>query len=109
MKYRKRPSSIGCAFNSEAIERMLEMKFKKKPVEIEARRFNEDGPGDAYQLVEWIGDSATIAPGEGIAIKTLEGTMLAVVGDWIIKGVEGEFYPCKDSVFLATYERTYND
>lgn len=81
------------------------MKFKKKPVVIEARRFNEEGPGDALQIVEWIGDAAKIAPGEGIAIKTMEGTMLAVVGDWIIKGVEGEFYPCKDSIFKATYEQ----
>jgi hypothetical protein len=79
-------------------------KFKKKPVVIEARRFNADGPGDAYQLVEWIGDSAYIYDGK-VAIKTLEGTVTADVGDWIIRGVEGEFYPCKDSIFKATYEQ----
>lgn len=42
--------------------------------------------------------------GEVIEIQTLEGTMLAVPGDWIIKGVKGEFYPCKPDIFAATYE-----
>jgi hypothetical protein len=39
-----------------------------------------------------------------VAIKTLEGTMDADVGDWIIKGVQGEFYPCKPNIFEATYD-----
>lgn len=105
----------GCDAGSYRLDEVLKIKaerekpkvpkFKKKPVEIEARRFNEDGPGDAYQLIEWIGDSASIAPGKGITIMTLEGAMLAEVGDWIIKGVEGEFYPVKDSIFKATYEQ----
>ena len=44
---------------------------------------------------------------EYIAIDTLEGTMKASVGDWIIKGVQGEFYPCKPDIFDATYERIW--
>jgi hypothetical protein len=57
------------------------MKFRKKPVVIEAEQATE----------------VTL-------IETLEGTMRAEVGDWIITGVEGERYPCKPSVFAATYE-----
>lgn len=41
---------------------------------------------------------------EGISVKTLEGVMTASVGDWIIRGVQGEFYPCKPDIFDATYE-----
>lgn len=43
--------------------------------------------------------------GDGIAIVTLEGTMRADVGDWIIRGVQGELYPCKPDIFEATYEQ----
>jgi hypothetical protein len=42
--------------------------------------------------------------GEYVQIKTLEGIMIGVVGDWIIKGVKGEFYPCKPDIFEATYD-----
>ena len=47
-----------------------------------------EGPGDLVEL----------------EIETLEGNMTAKVGDWIIKGVKGEFYPCKPDIFAATYE-----
>lgn len=60
---------------------------------------------DAADLIDWIGDSAYVAPGEGIAIRTIEGVMLAQIGDWIIKGIEEEFYPCSDSVFKNSYEQ----
>lgn len=48
----------------------------------------------------------TVLPvaGGGLDIKTLEGTMRADVGDWIIQGVKGELYPCKPDIFAATYE-----
>ena len=59
-------------------------KYRKKPIEIEAYQ-NE---------------------GEPFIIKTLEGDMLAGKGDWIIKGVEGELYPCKDNIFKKTYEKS---
>ena len=49
--------------------------------------------------------SATLMPvSHAWNIETLEGIMLARVGDWIIKGVAGEFYPCKPAIFAATYE-----
>lgn len=65
---------------------------------------------DAPIAIAWINDAGGYAGptkdnilGE-IAIKTLEGVMHARLGDWIIRGVEGEFYPCKPGIFDATYE-----
>ena len=50
------------------------------------------------------GELARKADTEHLRIRTLEGTMRAEVGDYIIKGVQGEFYPCKPDIFAATYE-----
>lgn len=79
--------------------------YRKKPIAIEARQvtvFNLE------ELEEWCGGvlqgHSLTAKYRTIAIPTLEGTMQAKVGDWIIKGVKGEFYPCKDDIFHATYE-----
>lgn len=79
--------------------------FRKKPVVIEARQIHPapDHPCNCQDLVAWIGMNAFIV-GEGLAIDTLEGQMSGVPGDWIIKGVKGEFYPCKPDIFDATYE-----
>jgi hypothetical protein len=79
-------------------------RFRKKPVEIEAIQF--DGSKASYLAIEqWAGHKA-IMLGEdwNVEIATLEGTMTARPGDWIIKGVKGEFYPCKPDIFIATYE-----
>lgn len=103
MKYRKRASSICCAFNEEAIERMLMAKFKKKPVVIEAHRVNlYDDPESTKKLASWCGGELLH---NGIVIHTLEGNMTAVDGDWIIRGIAGEFYPCKPDVFKNSYEQ----
>jgi len=77
--------------------------FRKKPVVIEARQF--DGK-NGMDLCAWIGGSEHGEDlfGDTIEIVTLEGTMTASVNDWIIKGVKGEFYPCKPEIFAATYE-----
>ena len=80
-------------------------KFIKKPVAVEA--------------VKWVGDNLTevskfcikgdayiedpCGSGEQLVIKTLEGQHMATVGDYIIKGIKGEFYPCKPDIFEATY------
>lgn len=77
------------------------MKFRKKPVVIEAMRFAEVHDGSV--ICTWCGGTNEASPHE-IRIKTLEGTMTANLGDWIIKGVKDEFYPCKDDIFKATYE-----
>jgi hypothetical protein len=81
---------------------MSAQRFRKKPVVIEAIRY--DGR-NATEIMVWAGD-AQIAERYigGLSIWTLEGTMEADVGDWIIRGVKGEFYPCKPDVFEATYE-----
>ncbi|MGO2311675.1 MAG: hypothetical protein ACTH6A_06595 [Brachybacterium tyrofermentans] len=107
--------------------------FRKKPVEIEAMRFIGP-PANAHALTGWMeghdypflvgnatepdtlrypGDESGIRPEQGIyidpatgelMIRTLEGDMRVAVGDWVIRGVRGEFYPCKPDIFDATYE-----
>jgi hypothetical protein len=76
------------------------MKFRKKPVVIEAVQF--DGTSESAQSAGLVaqGDTRGIVWG----IYTLEGFMLASPGDWIIAGVKGERYPCKPDIFEATYE-----
>lgn len=75
-------------------------KYKKKPVVIEAIRFI----GSNYEEIrEFIGQN-TLCSDLSIVISTLEGDMVAQKGDYIIKGVQGEFYPCKPDIFNATYE-----
>lgn len=85
--------------------------YSKRPVMIEAKQFttnNEIGSPQMDQIVNWMnkGKGSRIAwhNGTDIFITTLEGEMRAVCGDWIIKGVKGEFYPCKPDIFEATYE-----
>ena len=87
-------------------------KFRKKPVVIEAMQFktnNEIGSPNMDSIVNWVnqGKMKVVAwhNGTDIFINTLEGEMRANVGDWIIKGVNGEFYPCKPDIFEKTYER----
>jgi hypothetical protein len=86
-------------------------KFRKKPVVVEAQRF--DGTqASAEALRKWCGGSWMMVGGiksfsqrrRIIDVPTLEGTMRANPGDWIIQGVNGEFYPCKPDIFAATYE-----
>ena len=80
-------------------------RYRKRPVVIEARRFdtNNDDGSHLDALVKWIGDTGT-HDGTRLYVETLEGVMTADVGDWIIRGVAGEFYPCKPDIFAATYE-----
>ena len=84
------------------------MRYRKKPIVIDAVQYS-DSFGRAYN---WEGAAREVlafcpaywdASGEFV-VDTLEGTMKITRGDWIIQGVEGEFYPCKDSIFRATYE-----
>lgn len=82
--------------------------FTKKPVQIEARQY--DGtPSSSADLVKWVVDNGYEAFSDTnqptwFFIETLEGTHRVSPGDWIIKGVAGEFYPCKPDIFAATYE-----
>ncbi len=85
-------------------------KFRKKPVVIEAFKFNS--MDDYLDIVEWMkasGDTHALADEVEyrtpiMLLPTLEGTMSASPGDWIIRGVQGEFYPCKPDIFEQTYE-----
>ena len=94
-------------------------KFRKKPIVIDAVQWNggnvevvlpfiQDGkpdlshlPSDGMHVTPGIGH--TVPTGE-LHIPTLEGVLTAKPGDWIIRGVKGEFYPCKPDIFAATYE-----
>ena len=85
------------------------MQYRKKPVVIEAMQYNAlnsrnsvmqwiDANGGKCFLVKSINDNS-------IYIETLEGTMRADLNDYVIKGVNGEFYPCKPDIFEKTYEK----
>jgi len=83
------------------------MKFRKKPVVIEAIQWTGDN-------VEEIGEFMTgvhwaMAGDRDPVIPTLEGDMKVSVNDWIIRGVKGEYYPCKPDIFEATYEPAMNE
>lgn len=99
------------------------MKFRKKPVVIDAVRWNG---GNVEEVLAFIQDGhenfdhlpsndGHVHPGVGhtpadgkLFIPTLEGDLTASPGDWIIKGVKSEFYPCKPDIFDATYEKVEN-
>ncbi len=82
-------------------------KFRKKPVVIEAVQLIDD-LDNHNAVIDWIrghgGKAWMPALDPYIYIETLEGDMRADLGDWVIRGVKGEFYPCKDDVFALTYE-----
>ena len=76
-------------------------KFRKKPVVIEAVQLT---PFNLGEVEEFVGGDAGTHPDGGLVIATLEGAMRASLGDFIIEGVNGEFYPCKPDIFAKTYE-----
>jgi hypothetical protein len=82
--------------------------YRKKPVEIEAMQYL-GGAENATEIIDWVLASGGTARyhdelPEHIAIDTLEGTMRAGTGWWVIRGLKGEFYPCEPEIFEATYE-----
>lgn len=87
------------------------MRYRKKPIEVEAIQWTGENAIDVAIFCE------ELLPEDGIGqrlfhdprttffiIRTLEGDMEVSKGDWIIKGVKGEFYPCKPDIFQLTYE-----
>lgn len=90
-------------------------RYRKKPVIIEAVQYS----GTAHQelaIRKWMsGEPYEYEPGETkqdhhmMHIQTLEGVMTALPGDYIVKGVQGEFYPVKEKIFLATYEEVSDE
>ena len=106
--------------------------YRKKPIIIEARQFPTDAtPAEAHAIYQWVEKNTlgsfeplaiiegrepwpesgvTIDPRDGrMVIATLEGGHWVTPGDFIIRGVQGEFYPCKSDIFEATYERVVDD
>ena len=91
------------------------MKYRKKPVEIEALQWTGENHRQMFNFLGGEDDEYMTASGinfyidfnkidGGLIIKTLEGEHLATIGDYIIKGIKGEYYPCKPDIFEITYE-----
>lgn len=85
------------------------MKYRKKPVVIEARQFetNNDDGSHIAELTDWVNSFPEIHASHDntfISIFWRDGTVQVDVGDWIIKGTKGELYLCKPDIFAATYE-----
>ena len=77
-------------------------RYRKRPVVIEAMQYHRLRNG--VELVEFVGTAVHVSVSGTFIIHTLEGDMTVDDGDWIIRGVKGEFYPCKPDIFEATYE-----
>lgn len=77
-------------------------KYRKKPVVIEAIKYDGD---NKVEIQEFIDKYLDMTEEMQLKIDTLEGVMLANVGDYIIRGVKGEYYPCKPDIFEKTYEK----
>jgi hypothetical protein len=85
--------------------------YRKKPIEIQAIQLNL---GNFFEVAGWVNGndgraviSSGTEPGSlrlSLIIVTLEGEMTGSIGDYIIRGIQGEFYPCKPDIFNATYE-----
>lgn len=89
---------------------MTAQRYRKKPVVVEAMQF-EGTKDSANRVLAWIGSHDQKAqrvsgtdPEKGLTISTLEGDMLTDPWDYVIRGVKGEFYPCKPDIFHATYD-----
>lgn len=83
-------------------------RFRKRPVEVDAADALKAAAHAWSDLPSWLAEAyencTVFFEHDCVSIKTLEGVMRAEPGDWIIKGVKGELYPCKPDVFAATYE-----
>jgi hypothetical protein len=81
------------------------MKFRKKPVVIDAVQWTGSNGEEIDSFIGEIGDRHYYDVDGTLIIKTLEGNHDATINDWIIKGIKGEFYPCKPDIFEMTYEK----
>ena len=93
------------------------MKYRKKSLVVEALRF-DGSVSSAAKICKWANEYSTMPDGdpwidyvtidgvtaEDFLVHSLEGIMEVAQGDWVIKGIKGEFYPCKQDIFGATYE-----
>jgi len=84
--------------------------YTKKPVNVEAIKYT--GKDNLDEIVKWAGGNiypVNVGYGTSLHCRTLEGELTLSVGDWIIKGVKGEFYPCRDDIFKLTYQCTHRN
>jgi len=96
-------------------------KYRKKPVVIQAFQMTKERRWDNSEWPTWlnqawnkepkeagcvycIDEDGLVGPGDRLVVTTLEGTHAIPFGDWIIKGVKGELYPCKPDIFALTYD-----
>lgn len=77
-------------------------RFRKRPLEIDAIRCAS--VDDASAVVEFVAQGELVIEGDRILISTLEGPLAATLGDWVVRGVQGECYPVKPDIFATTYE-----
>lgn len=84
------------------------MKYRKKPVIIEAIKYNGKNMNEV-QIKLGIPELQQEFTSDNIIIPTLEGDMTAKPGDFVIKGIKGEFYPCKPDIFESTYDPVGED
>ena len=83
----------------------MSKKFRKKPVIIEASQIRAEWFDWTEEPPEDVVPGVVLNPVKRhVEIQTLEGVMIGNIGDWIIRGVQGELYPCKPDIFQATYE-----
>jgi hypothetical protein len=86
------------------MEKSVVRKFRKRPVTIEAMQITSGE--SVLSIAEWIDNPQTgySTNPPTVWIETLEGRMEGSIGDWVIKGTEGEFYPCKPDIFNKIYQ-----
>ena len=84
------------------------MKYRKKPVVVEAVQYTGSNFSTIKEFADGCDRRVAMAFDDEVMIRTLEGDMIARPGDWIIKGVHGELYPCKPDIFAETYEEASN-
>ena len=76
-------------------------KYVKKPLEVEALQWT----GDEDEMAEFLGQMFVVVDlDQKLCVETLEGTMKAHLGDYIIRGIKGEYYPCAEQIFLDSYD-----
>lgn len=78
-------------------------RYRKKPVVIEARQY-DGGAVNALDMMTWSSGIVKHNRVLGLHVETLEGVMVVRKGDWVIRGVKGEYYPCKPDIFAASYD-----
>ena len=83
------------------------MKFRKKPITVEAIQWRGYNLDKVRLFMNHKGETRRNMVNDFLVIATLEGNVEARKGDWIIKGIKGEFYPCKPDIFRETYDQVF--